>query len=62
MNQPSPDRSYSRSARRGRHKILIGMSPGVGKTYQMLEEGNRLKKEGVDVVIGLHETYNRQET
>ncbi|MER3478062.1 MAG: histidine kinase [Leptolyngbya sp. ERB_1_2] len=58
MNQPS----YSRSARRGRHKIFIGMSPGVGKTYQMLEEGHRLKKEGVDVVIGLLETHNRQET
>jgi two-component system sensor histidine kinase KdpD len=38
------------------------MSPGVGKTYQMLEEGHRLKKEGVDVVIGLLETHSRRET
>lgn len=64
MNKPSlsSDSSYIRSARRGKHKIFIGMSPGVGKTYKMLEEGHRLKKEGVDVVIGLLETHNRQET
>lgn len=58
----SPDSTYIRPARRGKHKIFIGMSPGVGKTYKMLEEGHRLKKEGVDVVIGLLETHNRQET
>jgi two-component system sensor histidine kinase KdpD len=38
------------------------MSPGVGKTYKMLEEGHRLKQEGTDVVVGLLETHNRQET
>jgi two-component system sensor histidine kinase KdpD len=59
---PSPDGSHIRPVRRGKHKIFIGMSPGVGKTYKMLEEGHRLKKEGVDVVIGLLETHNRQET
>lgn len=48
--------------KRGRHKIFIGMAPGVGKTYKMLQEGNTLKKEGIDVVIGLLETHNRQET
>lgn len=48
--------------RRGKHKIFIGMSPGVGKTYRMLEEGLRLKAEGIDVVIGLLETHNRAET
>jgi two-component system sensor histidine kinase KdpD len=48
--------------RRGKHKIFIGMSPGVGKTYKMLEEGHRLRLEGVDVVIGLLETHNRAET
>ncbi len=47
---------------RGQHKIFIGMSPGVGKTYKMLEEGHRLRAEGVDVVIGLLETHNRAET
>ncbi|MCY7321732.1 MAG: sensor histidine kinase KdpD [Phormidesmis sp. CAN_BIN36] len=58
----SPDRIYIRPARRGKHKVFIGMSPGVGKTYKMLEEGHSLKKEGTDVVIGLLETHNRQET
>jgi two-component system sensor histidine kinase KdpD len=58
----SLDNSYIRSARRGKHKIFIGMSPGVGKTYKMLEEGHQLKQEGIDVVIGLLETHNRQET
>ncbi len=48
--------------RRGRHKIFIGMAPGVGKTYKMLEEGKRLKQQGIDVVIGLLETHGRQET
>lgn len=48
--------------RRGKHKIFIGMSPGVGKTYRMLEEGHRLRSEGIDVVIGLLETHNRAET
>jgi two-component system, OmpR family, sensor histidine kinase KdpD len=46
----------------GKHKIFIGMSPGVGKTYKMLEEGHRLREEGVDVVVGLLETHNRAET
>jgi len=38
------------------------MSPGVGKTYKMLEEGYRLKQEGTDVVVGLLETHGRKET
>ncbi len=62
LSNSSPDRTYIRPARRGKHKAFIGMSPGVGKTYKMLEEGHRLKKEGTDVVIGLLETHNRQET
>ncbi len=51
-----------KSYRRGKHKIFIGMSPGVGKTYRMLEEGHRLRAEGIDVAIGLLETHNRAET
>ncbi|ARV59426.1 histidine kinase [Nostocales cyanobacterium HT-58-2] len=49
-------------ARRGKHKIYIGMAPGVGKTYRMLEEAYSLKDEGFDVVIGLLETHGRKET
>ncbi len=45
----------------GRHKIILGMAPGVGKTYRMLEEAKELKKKGVDIVIGYIETQNRPE-
>ncbi|MEH1827386.1 sensor histidine kinase KdpD [Nostoc sp. C052] len=48
--------------RRGKHKIFIGMAPGVGKTYRMLEEGHALKHEGIDVIVGLLETHGRKET
>jgi two-component system, OmpR family, sensor histidine kinase KdpD len=54
--------SLIRPVRRGKHKIFIGMSPGVGKTYKMLEEAHRLKDEGIDVVVGLLETHGRKET
>lgn len=47
---------------RGQLKILIGYAPGVGKTYTMLNEGNRRKKYGEDVVIGYVETHNRNDT
>lgn len=51
-----------RRAGRGRLKIYLGYGAGVGKTYQMLLEGHRLKDEGIDVVIGLVETHGRAET
>jgi two-component system sensor histidine kinase KdpD len=38
------------------------MAPGVGKTFKMLEEGHKLKQDGVDVVVGLLETHGRKET
>lgn len=47
---------------RGRLTIYLGAAPGVGKTYAMLHEGRRLKAEGLDVAIGLVETYARDET
>lgn len=56
------DKVYDRPRRRGKHKIFIGMAPGVGKTYRMLEEGHRLKAEGIDVIVGLLETHGRKET
>jgi len=48
-----------RRSQRGRLKVYLGYCAGVGKTYQMLQEGHRLKKEGIDVVIGLLETHGR---
>jgi two-component system, OmpR family, sensor histidine kinase KdpD len=46
----------------GKLKIYLGPAPGVGKTYQMLIEGNRLRRQGVDVVIGYVEPHDRPET
>ena len=48
-----------RRSQRGRLKVYLGYSAGVGKTYQMLQEGHRLEDEGIDVVIGLLETHGR---
>lgn len=51
-----------RKSRRGKFKIYIGMSAGVGKTYRMLQEAQTLMRNGVDVKIGYIETHNRKET
>jgi two-component system sensor histidine kinase KdpD len=51
-----------RRAGRGRLKVYLGYGAGVGKTYQMLLEGQRLKDERIDVVVGLVETHGRAET
>jgi two-component system sensor histidine kinase KdpD len=48
--------------KRGRLKAFLGMSPGVGKTYAMLEAAQREFKVGRDVVVGLIETHSRKET
>jgi len=51
-----------RQSRRGKFKVYIGMSAGVGKTYRMLQEAQALLRNGVDVRIGYIETHNRNET
>lgn len=51
-----------REQQRGKLKVYLGASPGVGKTFAMLQEGNRLKKRGIDVVIGYVEPHDRPET
>lgn len=51
-----------RKSRRGKFKIYIGMSAGVGKTYRMLQEAQTLLRNGIDVKIGYIETHNRVET
>ena len=62
--QPKPERFLDliRRQQRGRLKIYLGFAAGVGKTYDMLQEGNRLRRQGVDVVIGFVETHGRAET
>jgi two-component system sensor histidine kinase KdpD len=46
----------------GKLKVYLGSSAGVGKTYAMLVEGSRLRKQGIDVVIGYVEPHERPET
>ncbi len=49
-------------SRKGKLKIYIGMSAGVGKTYRMLQEAHALLLNGVDIRIGYIETHFRKET
>ena len=51
-----------KKSRRGKFKIYIGMSAGVGKTYRMLQEAHALLRNGIDVKIGYIETHNRKDT
>ncbi len=47
---------------RGRFEIFLGYAAGVGKTYQMLEAGQELRRKGVDAVIGYFEPHGRKDT
>ncbi len=66
--RPDPDallarvREEERRAGRGKLKIFFGASPGVGKTYAMLEEARAKRREGADVAVGVVETHGRAET
>ncbi|WP_287127609.1 universal stress protein [Candidatus Cyanaurora vandensis] len=46
----------------GRHKIYLGYAPGSGKTYRMLKDAQALVRKGVDLVVGVIETHDRNET
>ena len=50
------------NAGKGKFKIYIGMSAGVGKTYRMLQEAHTLLQNGINVRIGYIETHGRKET
>src|ERR1700733_16046646 len=52
----------NRQSTRGRLKIYIGMSAGVGKTYRMLQEAHSLLKNNVNLKVGYVETHGRKET
>src|SRR5580693_2148026 len=51
-----------KKSRKGKFKIYIGMSAGVGKTFRMLQEAHALLKSGIDVRIGYIEPHDRAET
>src|SRR5277367_2997379 len=65
-HRPSPDallEAARREERRvGKLRIFVGAAPGVGKTYEMLQQAHRRKKDGYDVLIGVVETHGRRET
>ncbi|MGC2620161.1 MAG: sensor histidine kinase KdpD, partial [Acidobacteriaceae bacterium] len=46
----------------GRLRIYLGAAPGVGKTYRMLEDAHLMRRQGIDIVIGLVEAHNRADT
>ncbi len=67
-NRPDPDAllaNLHKEEQRQRHgtlKAFLGMCAGVGKTYAMLEAGQKARREGIDVVIAYVETHGRPET
>jgi two-component system sensor histidine kinase KdpD len=67
-DRPNPDtllaaiQSEAAREKRGRLKVFLGMCPGVGKTYAMLEAAQRELKNGRDIIIGYIETHGRKET
>ncbi len=68
LERPNPDvllaalQQEDARQKRGKLKVFLGMAPGVGKTYAMLEAARRELASGRDVVIGYVETHGRQET
>ncbi len=67
-NRPDPDALLAQMqmadavSKSGRLFIFLGMCPGVGKTYAMLQTARQRVKEGVNVLVGIVETHGRSET
>lgn len=61
-SEPESEEPREGRPRRGRLKVYFGYAPGVGKTYSMLQEAQRLKAGGKDVVVGYVEPHGRPET
>jgi two-component system sensor histidine kinase KdpD len=64
--RPSPETLLARlkeeeQRQRGRLKIYLGASPGVGKTYTMLQDAIARREQGLDVVAGVVESHGRKE-
>jgi two-component system sensor histidine kinase KdpD len=68
MNQtiarPSPESILAKLSQgeQAKLRVYIGAAPGVGKTYQMLEDAHLLKKQGADIVVAVVETHGREDT
>src|SRR6476620_1484093 len=63
-NRPSPESLLARlnEGEQAKLRVYSGAAPGVGKTYQMLEDAHLLKKEGIDIVVAAIETHKREDT
>src|SRR5258708_6902980 len=63
-NRPSPESLLAKlkEGEQARLRVYIGAAPGVGKTYQMLEDAHQFKRQGVDIVVAVVETHGREET
>lgn len=66
-NEPlrlDPDRLLEQTAapHRGKLKVFFGACAGVGKTWAMLAEAQRLRAQGLDIVVGVVETHGRKDT
>ena len=62
--RPDPDRLLEQTAapHRGKLKVFFGACAGVGKTWAMLAEAQRLRAQGLDIVVGVVETHGRKDT
>ena len=62
--RPSPESLLAKlkAEEQARLRVYLGAAPGVGKTYQMLEDAHQLKCQGVDVVVAIVETHGRADT
>jgi two-component system sensor histidine kinase KdpD len=63
-NRPSPESLLAKlnQGEQAKLRVYIGAAPGVGKTYQMLEDAHLLRKQGVDIVVAVVETHGREDT
>ena len=65
-HRPSPEAllaaAHREESRIGKLRIFVGAAPGVGKTYEMLQQAHARQKDGYDVVVGIVETHGRRET
>src|SRR6516164_736288 len=64
--RPSPEAlleaARKEESRVGKLRIFVGAAPGVGKTYEMLQQARARKADGYDVIVGIVETHGRKET
>src|SRR6476619_4407270 len=63
-NRPSPESLLAKlkDGEQAKLRVYIGAAPGIGKTYQMLEDAHLLKKQGADIVVAAVEAHGREDT